>query len=229
MPCTNCSRARKKRSRDGSRGRCLRHGLAARLIPGAGLVPLTTVASSSSDLLICGVSPVRATSSTDRRGPAASRAAARRGHLRTPDHRWRCYGGRTVSPRDRRRRRATRPDPEPRQARSLPSPSRSTSRRRQVLPRPSTGLAGGAGGGDGLAREGGGLVDEELGAPAGYEDPWSTAIRRPQSSAQPRTCSRGKPVARRPTMSARSAGVRAEEMSNPLRPRRRHSRRPEAG
>ena len=44
--------------------------------------------------------------------------------------------------------------------------------------------------------------------------PGSTAIRRPQNSAQPMTCSSGKPATRRSTMAASSAGVRAAEMSN---------------
>src|SRR5579875_2958006 len=48
----------------------------------------------------------------------------------------------------------------------------------------------------------------------GTNTPGSTAIRRPQNSAQPRTCSRGTPAARRPVMAASSAGVRAAEMSS---------------
>ena len=43
--------------------------------------------------------------------------------------------------------------------------------------------------------------------------PGSTAIRRPQKPAQPTTCSRGSPDARRSTMAVSSAGVPAAEMS----------------
>ena len=49
-------------------------------------------------------------------------------------------------------------------------------------------------------------ADEELGAPARHEHPRIDAIRRPQNSAQPRTCSSGTPAARRSTMPASSLG-----------------------
>ena len=47
----------------------------------------------------------------------------------------------------------------------------------------------------------------------GTNTPGATAIRRPQNSAQPITCSSGSPAARRSTMAERSAGVRAAPMS----------------
>jgi hypothetical protein len=49
----------------------------------------------------------------------------------------------------------------------------------------------------------------------GTKTPGSTAIRSPQNSAQPRTRSSGRPAARRSTISARSAGVRAAASRSP--------------
>jgi len=48
----------------------------------------------------------------------------------------------------------------------------------------------------------------------GRKTPGTTAMRRPQNWAQPRTCSRGSPATRRCTIASRSAGVRAASMSN---------------
>jgi len=48
----------------------------------------------------------------------------------------------------------------------------------------------------------------------GTNTPGATAIRRPQNSAQPRTCSSGRPTARWPTMASSSAGVRAADTSS---------------
>ena len=136
-----------------------------------------------------------------RRGPAARRAAARRGHLRTPGHRRRrrC-GGRTAPRRGRCRRRATRPGPGPRPARRPPRPSRSTGRRRRPCGRgPAAGRAR-------RARAAAWRTRNSV-RRRGTKTPGSTAIRRPQNSAQPRTCSSGRPATRRSTMAARSAGV----------------------
>src|SRR3984957_2883743 len=51
----------------------------------------------------------------------------------------------------------------------------------------------------------------------GTKTPGSTAMRRPKNSAQPRTCSSGRPAARRSTIASSSSGLRAVAMSN--RPR----------
>ncbi len=48
----------------------------------------------------------------------------------------------------------------------------------------------------------------------GTKTPGSTAIRRPQKSAQPTTCSRGRPDARRSTIAVSSAAVPAAAMSS---------------
>src|SRR5271156_265890 len=49
----------------------------------------------------------------------------------------------------------------------------------------------------------------------GTKTPGSTAMRSPQNSAQPRTCSSGRPAARRSTISSSSSGLRAVAMSSP--------------
>src|SRR5580658_9064131 len=48
----------------------------------------------------------------------------------------------------------------------------------------------------------------------GTNTPGSTAIRRPQNSAQPSTCSSGRPATRRSTSAANSASSRAAEASS---------------
>src|SRR5271165_620274 len=47
----------------------------------------------------------------------------------------------------------------------------------------------------------------------GTNTPGATVIRRPQNSAQPRTCSSGRPATRRSTIASSSSGVRAVDMS----------------
>ena len=60
--------------------------------------------------------------------------------------------------------------------------------------------------------------------------PGSTAIRSPQNSAQPRSCSSGSPATRRSTRASSSAGRRAPRpAAGAPRPRRRRSRRRAAG
>src|SRR5580700_4674150 len=49
----------------------------------------------------------------------------------------------------------------------------------------------------------------------GTKTPGSTAMRSPQNSAQPRTCSSGRPAARRSTIASSSSGLRAVAMSSP--------------
>ena len=54
----------------------------------------------------------------------------------------------------------------------------------------------------------GGRVDEQLAARSRHEDASATVTRTPQKSAQPTTCSSGRPAARRATIAASAPGSR---------------------
>ncbi len=107
-------------------------------------------------------------------------------------------GARTVRRRDRRRRRAARTRSAGAASATPTAPVPQHRSRTYRAARPG---------------ERDRAADEELRTPAWHEHPEIHGDRRPQNSAQPRTCSRGSPAARRSTMAARSSGVRAAETS----------------
>ena len=133
-----------------------------------------------------------------RPGRAAGRAAARTGHPGTPGRPRRPgYAGRSAPRPGRCRRRAPRPGPRRRPAPRPGRPSRSTG---PPPPLPAGPAA--------MAWPARNSVRRR-----GTKTAGSTAIRRPQNSAQPSTCSSGWPPARRSTSASSSASLRAAEIS----------------
>lgn len=117
-----------------------------------------------------------------RHGPAGRRAAVRRDRLRTPGLRRRRCDGRTAPQPDGRRR--VQLDLLDGLDQGDAHCARAAAQIDEDGSRPG---------------DGGGSSDEELVRWRGTNTPGSTAIRRPQNSAQPRMCSSGRPTTRRST------------------------------
>ena len=118
-----------------------------------------------------------------------------RGHLRTPGRRRRCCGGRTARRRGRCRRRAARRRPSAAASATPTAP--------EPQHRSTTTVAAAAASGAAACSTSNSVRRR------GTKTPGSTAIRSPQNSAQPRTCSSGRPATRRsPWRRARPASAR---------------------